>query len=741
MKNLNKRILRSIRANLTFYISTGTLTLVTLLIVYLFYIGGTGIKSFGETFFAAQALEDAQFTTYLPISAEDLSALEEEFHVTLEAQKSIDVTENDTTIRIFLANEKIDLYEVTGGSDLAGDYDILISEGYAKNMGVSIGDALVIQGVTYTVSGYFQRPDYLYMLEDTDDSYKNISTFLLAYVSEDAFASLGTPTVTYLVRYEEDNDITFRKAVNARYYLQNYLSADDNMRILMVPQQADMFIMAAYLTLVLMPLIAVMLVCILLSRKIKEEQRLIGTLASFGYTKNQISAHYAVFAALPGLFGGLLSFALGELFAQPYGELTLADYEPLHIAFSLPVPLGLLGALLPTLMYLLAGIFTTRRLLKASVVDLLNKTDGRRDKKARGILRKSNLSFGKKYALRSLFGNPARAFAVTVGVFLGSVIILMGLAILDSVAYISETGLEELGSFEYEYILNTLCTEAPQEGSALLVSSYEATSGKRVTFMGLAADNTYINLSTTDGEAITDLDGWYLSNAAAAALSVEAGDTVTFLSPLTFEEVSITITAIVDYKITTCLFTSMENMAELLGVESGTYNAIMSDVPLSLNEDMVRQVVRKSALLEQCDTILQEMAPFYYVFIFLGIFVCLTSIYAVVHMMVKENATGISMLKILGYEDRQINKIILRANHILLPLGIGISIPAAFAGLKAFWNMFLDYDVMLIETHIYPKTYFLSVALTCACYFGCLAFVGRRTRDVSLEEALKENRA
>ena len=44
------------------------------------------------------------------------------------------------------------------------------------------------------------------MLENEDDSYKNISTFFLAYMSEEDFEELGEPNCQYLVRYSGDDD-------------------------------------------------------------------------------------------------------------------------------------------------------------------------------------------------------------------------------------------------------------------------------------------------------------------------------------------------------------------------------------------------------------------------------------------------------------------------------------------------------------------------------------------------------
>ncbi len=748
---LLKRVPRSLKENLSFYASTSLLTIVSLMLFYLFYISGLGINNFGNEFFSSQCLEDANFTTYLPIGEDELADLEAEYDVTLEAQISLDlvedVIEDDTTIRLFKANEKIDLYDITEGRDLAADDEIIISEGYAINMGVELGDTITIQGSAYTVVGYFQRPDYLYMLQETDDSYKNISTFFLAYVTDDVFDSLGTGTTTYLVRYNEANDKEFRTAVNEAYHLQSYLSADDNVRITMVHEQADMFIAAGYVILVLMPLLTVVLIAIMISRKIKEEQHLIGTLSAFGYSKGRLATLYAGFAAIPGILGGALAFGITSAISQPYGELCLSDYEPMRATFYLPVAIGLLGVLVPTVMYVIAAVITTFWVLRCDTVDLLSNRAGGKEH-FKKILRQSKLGFSTKYALRSLLGNPSRAFAVTLGVFMGSVIILTCFGFRDSVDHISDSTIDTMGTFEYEYVFNTLYSVDAEDaadhlteaGSPMLISNFQTDDGTTITFMGLTDDNPYLGLILDDGTAITDLDGYYLSTVAALLLDVEAGDELTFYNPLTLETHTLTIAGIADYDLSFALFTSLDNVAELLDLDAGTYNAVMSDTAIDYSDDIIRTTVRKSSILEQCDTIISQMDVMVTTFILLGILICMASVYAVVQMLIKENQATISMLKILGYTDGEINKIVFRANHFMLPLGILLSIPAAYAATDAFFMMFVYYGVMWIHTYISPTSFALDIVIVSLCYFGSVFLVGRKTKSVSMEETLKRNR-
>ena len=193
---LNRRYARNIRENLSFYISATVLTVVTLLLYFLFNIAGNAIRDFGSEFFERNKVEDAHFSTYMLISSEEISELEEEYHLTLEPQRYINIETDGVTARVFSRTNKVDRYEITVGKDVVADDEVVISEGYAVENGISIGERLKIGEEEYKVTGFMQRPDYLYMLENEEDSYKNVTTFYLCYMSDDAFERLNVVSST-----------------------------------------------------------------------------------------------------------------------------------------------------------------------------------------------------------------------------------------------------------------------------------------------------------------------------------------------------------------------------------------------------------------------------------------------------------------------------------------------------------------------------------------------------------------
>ena len=738
---LNKRYKRSIGTDIPFYISASLLTMMTLLMFYLFYIAGTGINKYGDEFFSKYKREDATFSTYAEISDEKLAELETKYGVTLEKERFAGVDEGDYKARVFRPNKKTDLYEIHSGRDIEKDGEILISAGYADENGVKQGDKIKINGNEYAVAGTFLRPDYLYMVENLTDDYKNVTTFFLAYMTPAEFDSqFGSGSINYKVIYGENTDqIAFRKEINNDYFMASYLAAENNMRITFVHKQADMFIMSAWFILVLFPLLTVALICILLGRRIRAEQKLIGTLSAMGYEKSKLKRHYSLFAAIPGIFGGLLTSVAALILAKPFGSLGLADYEPMTPQFTLPVWVAVAGVVVPTFIYFASAMLRVRRLLGNDTVKLLAGQVGA-DAKSRRIMTKSKRKVKFKFAVRQLIGNPGRSFVIFLGIFLGAAIMAFGFSFIDSVDAVGEQAHGEFGTFKYEYVLSSLEKGSPERGEAMLVLPFEDAKARRFSLIGLDNDATLWNLTTTDGKKADINNGFYISTLCEAIYGVHKGDTFTFRSIGSLEEHSVKIDGVIKNGYQSYILSSREKIAKIAGVDSDTYNAILANGSLELDKDKVSEIVSDTTYQTQMENMKNAMSGLIYAFIGIGMIVCVASLFATVNTMMNESRHNISMLKVLGFDNGRINSMIVSSNHLLLIPGVALGIAAAYGGMYWYCSNFVEIERLMIPATLKPISIVLTALFTVLCYFVSLFLVRRKVDKTDMIEALKDNR-
>ena len=737
---LNKRYFRSIKSNKSFYVSATILTIMTLFLFYMMNVAGKAIWNFGDEFFISQNLEDAHFTTYIPILDEDLKKLEKEFSVQLEPEYYCHVETDKTTTRVFKKTEKINLYSITEGKDITKNDEVIISEGYAVFNKIALGDSIKIGNKNYTITGFFQRPDYLYMLPNENDSYKNVTTFFLAYVTNEEFDKIGGNNCNYLVRYEKDNQIEFRKAINEKHYMNSYLSAKENMRIDMVKMQADMFVVMSYIILAVMPLIVVVLVSIVIKRKVKSEQRLIGTLSALGYKRINLMLHYAGFAMIPGLLGGILATIFTMCGAQTFGQLCLMDYEPMRIQCKMNFEVAVLGIIIPTVMYVISAMNAVYKLTKKDTVLLLNGNSDQGEKNYKNVLVKQKISFKIKYAVRSLIGNPSRTFVVFLGIFLGSFISLLGYSLLDTMENTKQNMIDEIGTFEYQYVLNELIDSNQYGGELIIMSSLENQNGELFNIWGTSNENPFLSLKDMEGNQINLDEGYFVTSVFAMLQNVKAGDDFILLNPYTLEEFSVKIKGIINNDMQNAIFCNKKNASKILGIDENYSNVIMSDVPLEIPESKIIRTIKKADSKESFENMSSQMDVMIYFLIAIGIIICVASIYIAVNMLISENKSNISMLKVLGYDDKMINSIVLNINHILLPIGYLCSIPFVFLSANWFMAFLAEFIGALPKSYIAPESFLYTAIVVSVSYFGSIFLLRKKVSKINMVESLKGNR-
>lgn len=738
---LNNRYKRSIKANLLFYVAASVMTMVALLAFYLFYIAGNGINSYADDFFKSQKLEDAQFTAFLPMAEEDISDYEDKYDLTLEAEKYCNFEEDSYTARIFKSNEKIDLYEVIEGEDVSSDDDIIISAGYAKQNGVGIGDSIEVNGKSYTVSGTFLRPDYLYMLEELSDSYKNVDTFFLGYVTDSEFERIvENASINYKVIYgDKDAETDFRREMNDSYHLLSYVTADSNARIKMVHNQANTYISWAWMMLIALPLITVILISIVISRKIRSEQRLIGTLAALGYKKSTLILHYSLLAVIPGVFGGILVTVMCLLIAQPYGELTLIDYEPLQAKFSMPFSAAMIGIIVPSVIYFCSAALKIRKLMKYDIAELLNKAAGERSGSNK-LLVNSDSKVKFKLAARSLISNKGRTFVVFLGIFLGAFIVSLGLMFSDSVKGIGDAVKESYGDMEYEYLLNTIRTDEMSEGETVIAGSFENTENAGFTLLGIDSDTKLWELGLVGGGEADIEKGWYASSLCSIVLGINEGDEVTIRNVTTLEEHSIKIEGIIENGYNNYIVSTKERAEELTGLEAGSYNAVISNKKLDIDSNDVSYILTKDTLKKQMDSMLGENSSLISTILVIAAIICVSSLFIAISLLISENSTNISMLKVLGYNDRKISGMLLDLNQVLLIPGIGLGIGLGYAALMAYKNRYAALVNAVLPVKLSLSDVIITIVFVCLCYYVSLFFLKMKVNKVNMAESLMDTR-
>ncbi len=739
MKNLNKRYKRSIFQNLSFYIGVFFLTCLTALMFLLFSTSVNCEDKYVQKLFRENNVEDGQFTTLVEITEEDIAYLENAYDVTIEKQAYLNSEESKYTVRLFTFTEKVNIPEITQGNAPESSREICLSESFAKANKIKIGSDIRINGKDYNVTGYAERPDYLYMIEDQTDSFHRASEFGLGFVTNDEMDSFDDSRYYYSVTYNKDNQSDFRKHIYDEYTTLSYLTAETNHRISTPKATIVQYSLITGGILPALLILVIAIIAVVLGRKVRSEKKHIGTLTALGYRKYEISLHYLWYALIPGICGEIAGIVLTYALVESVAGSFFFKLEKLPVHYSIE-PLGIILVLvLPAAAYASAAFFTASKMLRMNVTDMLN---GRSDSgRETHMLVNSNVNFRLKFRLRAIFNNYGRTIVVILGIVVSGMIMATALMMDDSCRNYENKVIDDIGSFSYEYILNYPTDSKDIGGEKLISTTFEVTdSENNIMLTGVEEGNDMLSLDTTDG-LDADLNGkYYISSMGAAIFGVEEGDELTVYDTSSLEEYTLEISGIINNRAQSVIYSSAETVTDLLDIDSGLYNIVMSEEELDIDEDLLANTIEKKTMKEMIQNVISGMKSLIWLMVVFGAVICTISVYLMVNMLIEENAVTISMLKVLGYHNREIDRITTNIYHILVPVGIALALSGGWVITWKYFDFSTASFQAQIPAFISLKYLVVFIGLIVLSYAASLILLSRKVKNVNMSDSLKSAR-
>lgn len=739
---INKRAVRSVKKNLSFYIISTVLTVLIAILIIAPLSTGHNMKKVINEFVEKYKTEDAEFVTYSPISEDDMKTLERDYDVIMEYSRYKDLKfsgkdVDGLTVRVFDMPEKLNLCNVRDGS-MPENGEALITQNFADLHGIKVGDKVSLGDYSYKVSAFATKADYIYMLEK-QSGYVEKSKFAVMVVTHDDYEKISADeTGYYSIKYNSDNEKEVREKLNDEYVIANYLAATANTRISLPVNEGDAVSNVATMYAPVMFIIVLALIVMVLGRNIRNEQYLLGTFIALGFSREQIIGHYMRFGLIPGIAGSVVGTIASIPVTKAITYFYIAyDFETIDYTVRYDIPSILAALIMPSAIYCLAIALQAAKLLRKSAVDLLRNTG--RDSRAIGIMRNCHAKTQLKMRVRSVIGHPGRSVVTIIGVCVAAFCILAGFIMSDSLDSLMHDGLTSSVKYEYLYRLKSLENGFPDKGEALFQNYYEIEGNTvQLSTQGIDEGSKYFPDKTDTGEKL-DLDKYYLTSAAAETYGVNAGDELTFYNIADLKEHRVKISGVVTDNTHCYLYTSRDNATKLAGVDSGTYNCIISDKKLDLDKNLVAGETNMKVSADTMDNLMGPMKAIIIGMEILGIVLGVFILYLVINMIVSETVTNISVMKVLGFSRKEIVSRVIDVNHILVCIGFLIGIPAAYVFVKVGYSDTIENYGMLLAPVLTVKAVVLGFVLTWITYELSLFLQKRKISRIDMVEALKEN--
>lgn len=755
---LNKRIIRELKENWVRYGALAFLIIFSLGLV-VSMAGSTDVVNYTiDKNNEKNQLEDGEFSVYVPLTENQQQELEK-MGARTEAAFYVDLSGPEKSVlRIFKNRNSINTIELEEGRLADQRGEIVLEKHYAEKHGIRVGQSIEVNQKNYQVTGIGTAPDYSNVVQNVSDVLADLKQFSIGFVSEVEFNQLLAEdiNVEYNYSYKFDGNLTaselkeklvdldFDKTKVANFNEQNmdyqyvnlitFLEAGDNQRITSCKSDAAINKNSALIAGVIILTLIAYMISVFVIHTIDKESAVIGALYSMGYVKKELLRHFMILPMLVVTASAMLGTGLGFLLIGENIKENVAYYSYPGYTMVFPPYLLIYGVLLPILIALLVNYFVINSKLSMAPLKLL-----RREKKQLQLasVDLKEMGFINRYRIRQLLREIRGNITLFWGLSIAILLMVFGFSIYGSIsAYVNNVASDV--EYNYLYLLKYPMETAPNDVTKAYTESLAAdlylTGGEMdVTVQGIDDQNPYFDFPL-DGEKNEVI----ISDSVANKFGYQVGDEITLSDNLTDRNYNFRVKAVVNFASGLYIFMDIKDMRELFGQEEDYYNTLMSDQELDIEAGRIATVITVDKMVAAARQMFAMMYGL--VITILGASVLLFAIvmYLLVKMMIDKSAFSISLIKVFGYNEREIKKLYLGTTFYTVALTTLIAIPAS----KMIINKIYPYMVSNVSAGMNatmsPQSYLIMVAVILSAYAIVNFMVGRHLKKISLAEILKE---
>lgn len=495
---------------------------------------------------------------------------------------------------------------------------------------------------------------------------------------------------------------------------------------------------------VLFLVIAILTMVTTMHRITVNEKTQIGTLKALGFRDKRILRHYTSYGLVIGIAGTALGIVLGygiaALIISPDGMMStyfdLPDWSLVMPSFCWPL------LVLIVLLLTLISFLSVRQMLKGTAADALRPYVPKAMKKI--VLERlplwNSLSFGTKWNLRDVLRHKSRSAMTLIGVTGCMILLVGGFGMKDTMAEYLRLLDEDICN--YTTRINLSDTASKEDALALaeqvdgdwLASCGVSYGGRAVTLEIYYAENGWIGFvdGNNDPMTLTD-DGVYLCQRLMDTARI--GDTITF-SPYGSEETYEVKVAGYYRSVITESIVITDTCADRLGL-SYNITAIFTDRKTDDIEtsSVITGKQDKQTMMDSYDSFLDIMNMMVLLLVVAAIVLGIIVLYNLGVMSYLERSRELATLKVLGFRDRHVGRLLVSQNLWLTVVGVLIGAPGGVGTLYGLIKaLATEYELKLSVSLL---TYLFSILLT----FGTSLLVGwmvaGKNKKIDMVEALK----
>ena len=751
MRNpLNKRFLRELKGELAKYIVIFVFMTAVIGLISGFLIADGSMYDTYNKSFEKYNIEDGNFELYSKAEESVIDKLEKE-NVTIYENfyKEENVVrhnnikndeDSQSTLRFYVNREEIDKVDLMEGSLPEDINEIAIDRMYAENNDIKVQDTLTVGSRILKVTGLVALSDYSSLFSDNSDTMFDSLKFGVGVVSQKCFDAYDDTHIHYVYSWlydnkpEDDKEAKlmaddFVKTISANAILVNYIPQYINQAIHFtgddIGSDRSMMIVLLYVLIVIMAFVF----AVTTNNTIVKEANVIGTLRASGYTRGELLRHYILLPIIVTIFGALVGNILGytifkDIFvATYYGSYSLPTYHTLWNADAF-----LLTTVVPVIIMLVINIVIIGCRLKLSPLKFLRRDlSGKQKKKA---MRLPAFGFFNRFRLRIIIQNMPNYITLFIGILFANVLLLFGIMLGPMLTHYQNEITDKLIA-KHQYVLKALVDVDDNAAEKYCVKTLATIEGRLksedVLVYGVKDNSIYADINTAslkDNEV-------YITNGYADKFRIKKGDKITLKEKYDDNEYEFTVKDMYDYPSSFAIFKNVFDKSE------DYYSGYFSDNILDINEKYVATQITLDDLTKVSRQLDRSMGETFNLVKIFAVVLFAVLMFLLTKLIVEKNTTSISMVKILGYSNREISRLYVTSTTIVVVLSVALSIGLSVVIMNYLFRVFMEemsgWISCYYAPHIFPVMFILNITVYAVISFFMMA----KIKKIPMDEALK----
>lgn len=753
---MNKLFLRELKGELAKYIVIFVFMTAVIGLISGFLIADGSMYDTYNKSFEKYNIEDGNFELYSKADESVIDKLEKE-NVTIYENFYKEETvvrhnnikndeDSQSTLRFYVNREEVDKVDLMEGSLPEDINEIAIDRMYAENNDIKVQDTLTVGSRILKVTGLVALSDYSSLFSDNSDTMFDSLKFGVGVVSQKCFDAYDDTHIHYVYSWlydnkpEDDKEAKlmaddFVKTISANAILVNYIPQYINQAIHFtgddIGSDRSMMIVLLYVLIVIMAFVF----AVTTNNTIVKEANVIGTLRASGYTRGELLRHYILLPIIVTIFGALVGNILGytvfkDIFvATYYGSYSFPTYHTLWNADAF-----LLTTVVPVIIMLVINIVIIGCRLKLSPLKFLRRDlSGKQKKKA---MRLPAFGFFNRFRLRIIIQNMPNYITLFIGILFANVLLLFGIMLGPMLTHYQNEITDKLIA-KHQYVLKTLVDVDDNAAEKYCVKTLATIEGRLksedVLVYGVKDNSIYADINTAslkDNEV-------YITNGYADKFRIKKGDKITLKEKYDDNEYEFTVKDMYDYPSSFAIFMSDAAFKNVFDKSEDYYSGYFSDNILDIDEKYVATQITLDDLTKVSRQLDRSMGETFNLVKIFAVVLFAVLMFLLTKLIVEKNTTSISMVKILGYSNREISRLYVTSTTIVVVLSVALSIGLSVIIMNYLFRVFMEemsgWISCYYAPHIFPVMFILNITVYAVISFFMMA----KIKKIPMDEALK----